>query len=188
MLLAALLLLSVGAWIRGRWGNLALGRIKRLTSATAFALLIALGVAVGLYGVDRIGELPVSPEPGSGQSINWESYSPDRLAELRQSGRTIFIDFTAAWCLSCQVNERVAFGSSEVQSKFAEMNIAPIKADWTSRDDNITRALASYGRNSVPLYVLYLSGATTPVILPEVLTPGVVLEALNSIENKPSAL
>jgi len=188
MLLAALLLLSFGAWLRGRWGNLALGRIKRLTSAAAFAFLITLGLAVGLYGIDRTEKQPGSSDSSIGQGIKWESYSPDRLSELRRSGRIILIDFTAAWCLSCQVNERVAFGSDEVQNKFAELNVAAVKADWTSRDENITRALAAHGRNSVPLYVLYYPGVATPVILPEILTPGIVLKELNSIANQPSAM
>ncbi len=188
MLLAALLLLSFGAWLRGRWGNLALGRIKRLTSAAAFAFLITLGLTVGLYGIDRTERRPDTSDSIIGQGIKWESYSPDRLSELRQSGRIIFVDFTAAWCLSCQVNERVAFGSDEVQNKFAELNVAAIKADWTSRDENITRALAAHGRNSVPLYILYYPGVATPVILPEILTPGIVLKELNSIANKPSTM
>ena len=94
----------------------------------------------------------------------------------------MFIDFTAAWCLSCQVNEKVAFSSAEVQRAFAGKGIAAFKADWTNRDPLITQALAEFGRNSVPLYVLYPSGMKgNPILLPEILTPGIVLEALESV-------
>jgi thiol:disulfide interchange protein DsbD len=67
----------------------------------------------------------------------------------------VFVDFTAAWCLSCQVNERVALEVESVRKRFAELNVVAIKADWTARSDEITRALAAYGRNSVPLYLLF---------------------------------
>ena len=91
----------------------------------------------------------------------------------------MFLDFTAAWCLSCQVNEKVAFSSEEVQNEFARRGIATVRADWTTHDETITKALATFGRNSVPLYVLYAPGKD-PVLLPEIITPGIVLEALRN--------
>jgi len=113
--------------------------------------------------------------------IAWQPYTAARLDTLREEGRPVFIDFTAAWCLSCQVNERVAFGSSDVQKRFNDLGVQALKADWTSRSEEITRALAGYGRNSVPLYILYGPGKD-PIILPEILTPGIVMEALNRID------
>ena len=96
----------------------------------------------------------------------------------------MFIDFTAAWCLSCQVNEKIALGDETVQQKIREMEVVTLKADWTSRDVEITNALAAFGRNSVPLYVLFPPGSNDPVLLPEIITPGIVLEALEEIGNK----
>jgi thiol:disulfide interchange protein DsbD len=91
----------------------------------------------------------------------------------------VFVDFTAAWCLSCQVNEAVALDNGAVRSRFAELGIVALKADWTGQDEAIGRALAALGRASVPLYALYVPGKDAPVILPEILTPAIVLRYLN---------
>ena len=97
---------------------------------------------------------------------------------LSAQGRPVFVDFTASWCLSCQVNERVALGQPEVQKAFADANVVLLKADWTREDDAITQALTALGRSGVPAYALYVPGESTPTLLPEVLTPGIVTDAL----------
>jgi thiol:disulfide interchange protein DsbD len=121
--------------------------------------------------------------------IAWEVFSEERVAELVAQGKPVFVDFTADWCLSCKVNERVAFSSKEVQAKFKELGIVALKADWTLRDEKIARALAKYGRNSIPLYVLY-SGGPKPVtqLLPEVLSPGIILEAFSKATRENAVL
>ena len=118
-------------------------------------------------------------------STNLVSRHPDRLAwseaeVSRQlaAGRTVFIDFTAAWCLTCQVNERVVLSQPEIQAAFREKNIAFLVADWTRRDPAITAALQKYGREGVPTYVILRPDGSAPVLLPEILTPGLVLDAL----------
>jgi len=88
------------------------------------------------------------------------------------------VDFTASWCLSCQVNERVALGQPEVQKAFQDGNVALLRADWTSYDGAITQALTALGRSGVPAYALYTPGQAEPTLLPEVLTPGTVTDAL----------
>ena len=89
------------------------------------------------------------------------------------------MDFTAAWCLTCQVNERVAFENPQVRKKFKELNAVLMKADWTNRNSEITDLLASFGKNSIPFYVVYPQNPRkTPIILPELITPGIVLKAL----------
>jgi thiol:disulfide interchange protein DsbD len=110
---------------------------------------------------------------------------PDRLAwsegeASRQlaAGRTVFIDFTAAWCLTCQVNERVVLSKPEIQAAFREKNVAFLVADWTRRDPAITSALQKYGREGVPTYVILRPDGSAPVLLPEILTPKLVLESL----------
>jgi thiol:disulfide interchange protein DsbD len=90
----------------------------------------------------------------------------------------VFVDFTASWCLSCQVNERVALRSVEVEQAFHSANVALLKADWTRQDPVITKALAAMGRDGVPVYALYTPGQSTPQLLPQVLTPGIVIDAL----------
>ena len=117
----------------------------------------------------------------SGDGLDWLKFDPDHVAELIESGQPVFIDFTAAWCLSCQVNEKVAFGSEKVRQRITDLGVTTFKADWTKRDDEITRALAEYGRNSVPLYVLHTDGGEE-IILPEIITPEIILDALNKID------
>ena len=91
--------------------------------------------------------------------------------------------FTAAWCLTCQVNKRVALNDSQVVEQFKNQGVIPVQADWTSRNPEITEALAELGRNSVPLYVLYSGGPkNNPKILPELITPDLVLNALKNVD------
>jgi thiol:disulfide interchange protein len=111
----------------------------------------------------------------------WEPFSPERVSQLRASGRVVFVDFTAAWCLTCQVNERAVLSSDRVVDRLRQANVATVKADWTQKDETITRALAEHGRQGVPLYVLYVPGAAAPVLLPEVLTEDLVLDALSRL-------
>ena len=108
---------------------------------------------------------------------NAESYSADRLEKLRADGRPVFIDATAAWCLTCKVNERGALSSDVVKQAFAEKNIAVLVADWTNEDAEITKLLGQFGRNGVPLY-LYYPPQSEPKILPQLLTPTNILQAL----------
>lgn len=185
IVLGALLLLGLAGWIYGRWGNLAMPAKTRAVASTLAALITIGTVAIALSSVDTYAMNPGSADAAyTGEGIEWESFTPDYLEQLKQEGKTVFLDFTAAWCLSCQVNERVAFSSEEVQNKFEELDIVALKADWTSRNETITKALASYGRNSVPLYVFYPGGNNQqPVILPEIITPGIVLDALETENN-----
>jgi len=184
-MLVGLLVLGVGGWVFGRWGGLSSSGGLRLVAYSISLMLVLAGIGIGLAGTSMFGVQAVTVSSKSDGLIQWEKFSPQRVEELKEAGKPFFVDFTAAWCLSCQVNEKVAFGSREVQEKFADLGVTAIKADWTSRDESITRALAEFGRNSVPLYVLYGSDRSTePVLLPEIITPGIVLDALQSIENK----
>ncbi|HTC39792.1 MAG TPA: thioredoxin family protein, partial [Steroidobacteraceae bacterium] len=109
----------------------------------------------------------------------WQPYSATRVAELSAAGRPLLVNFTASWCLTCMVNERNAFSDSAVQEIFRDKKVTLMKGDWTNRDPAITKALAAFGRAGVPLYVVYNGkpGATEPVVLPQILTAGVVQSA-----------
>lgn len=187
-LMGVLLLLSVAAWVYGRWGSVSASGKSKFVGRTAAVLVMVLAVALGNFG------LTSAPAPGStlmseSGGIPWQEFSQSRLSDLRSDGHPVFIDFTASWCLSCQVNERVALSTDEVTQKFDDLGVVPLKADWTSRSDDITQALAAFGRNSVPLYVLYGPGPDSePILLPEIITPGIVLDALNELDSQHSEL
>lgn len=182
--LAGLLLLALGLWLRARFA--AYERPPRTRSlAHGVALVLALlGLATGLLARGTSGDAAgVANAAGERDlyGIAWRDYSAATLAELRAVGTPVFVDFTAAWCLTCKVNEHVVFSSAEIRAAFAIRDVAMLRADWTSRDDEITRALASFGRSGVPLYVLYGGAGDRPQVLPSVLTRGIVLDALAKI-------
>lgn len=137
----------------------------------------------------------LAPPASSGANVSgptgeiaWEPFTPERVAALRDEGRPVFINFTAAWCLSCQVNDRVALRSASVRRAFADAGVALLKADWTTRDAVITNALRAFGRTAVPLYVLYPSDeAAPPEVLPAILTPGIVLDAIGRADGESMA-
>ena len=104
-----------------------------------------------------------------------------RVSQTLAQGKPEFIDFTAAWCLTCQVNERVALRRTEVSSAFKENRIAAFKADWTDRNNSIADAIARYGRAGIPLCVFYKGRSPDPQFLPEILTPRIVLDALSAV-------
>ncbi len=102
------------------------------------------------------------------------------------AGQPVFVDFTASWCLSCQVNERVALDRPEVMQAFAAANVALFRADWTREDPAITQALTALGRSGVPVYALYAPGQAESQLLPQVLTPGIVMDALAKLPKSSS--
>jgi DsbC/DsbD-like thiol-disulfide interchange protein/cytochrome c biogenesis protein CcdA len=108
----------------------------------------------------------------------WEPYSAQKVAALAAAGKPVFVDFTAAWCVTCQVNERVVLSRADVMTAFRDRGVTLVRADWTRRDPEIARALAALGRSGVPAYVLYKPGRA-PHVLPELLTPQRVLDALD---------
>jgi len=176
-LLASLTFVALGTWVLGRWpAAVARGRARLVTRAIAgAAFLLAVGTA---YRGSR-----AEPPAPTRTETTWEPFGDgSTILAHRRSGRPVFVDFTAAWCISCQVNERVVLATPRVVGAFRERDVALVKADWTRRDPEITRALASFGRSGVPLYVLYPPDPTgEPELLPAVLTQGLVLEALDRV-------
>jgi len=163
-LVFGLVLVAMAAWVYGRFAKPA-GRI------VAAALLLA---GVGL-GWPKSAPVPVA---GAGYSVKWEHWSPEAVTAARAAGRTVYVDFTARWCATCQTNKAAVFSSSEVLAEFGRRNVLLLKADWTSKDPAITTELAKWNRSAVPFNLIYAPGQAEPVILPELLTPGRVLEAL----------
>ncbi|HWL75588.1 MAG TPA: thioredoxin family protein, partial [Burkholderiaceae bacterium] len=123
----------------------------------------------------------LAPGTRSTADAGWIEYSPEKLAQLRNEGKAVFVDFTAAWCVTCQLNKRVALRADTVKARFAADNVVLMRADWTNRDEKITQALAQFGRNGVPLYVVY-DRRGEAAVLPELLTEGIVLTALDKVK------
>jgi thiol:disulfide interchange protein/DsbC/DsbD-like thiol-disulfide interchange protein len=172
-LLAAFLLLAIAGWFLGRWPA------QRWATVVAGLILVAVialcAIAPGKLAL--ASETLAPPETHGG----WQPWSAEAVSSYQAQGRLVFVDFTASWCLSCQVNERVALGQPEVMQAFKDGNVILLKADWTRHDEAITQALTALGRSGVPAYALYAPGENSPQLLPEVLTPGIVTDALRKL-------
>lgn len=176
--LAGLVLIAFAGWVY-QVSRTAGGRWRRLATASVVALGVA---AIGAAALDSLVDTRAAARAARADDGAWEPFSPQRLAELRAAGTPVFLNVTAAWCLTCLVNERVALRSAAVTDAFARKGVVRLKADWTTRDPAITRVLGSFGRNGVPLYLLYPPGAATePTVLPQILTEGVVVDATEKI-------
>jgi thiol:disulfide interchange protein/DsbC/DsbD-like thiol-disulfide interchange protein len=184
--LAGIVLIAFASWL-----HQALGGVRALWRRTATLTVAALlpALIVGVTALGPLGAGTRSPAPGvaAATGVGWEPFSPERLAALRASGKPVFVNFTAAWCVTCLVNERVALRSAAVADVFAKKGVVALKADWTTRDPVISQVLGSLGRSGVPLYVLYPPGAAagpgtgTPTVLPQILTEGAVIDAIDKI-------
>lgn len=178
LLLGAFFFLALGCWVFGKWGTpMKSKRVRQASYAISatFFLLAALGLQQALAWEETSPTVAESKNP----SNVWETFTPEKFAALRQQGTPVFIDFTAKWCLVCQANHMV-LSTGKVNDKFASLGIVRMKADWTKHDPAITEELKKFERNSVPLYVFYASGENSaPVVLPQLLTPDAVLQALS---------
>jgi thiol:disulfide interchange protein len=189
-LLTAFLLLGIAGWVLGRWP-------ARLPATATAVVILVLAVAAPVYAVRtfaaQISSVAATQSGGarSDHTRAWQPFTPDVVAQYQAQGRPVFVDFTADWCLSCQVNERVVLERPEVLNRLQDGKIALVRADWTRHDEDIARALATLGRSSVPTYALYPGTPGAPArVLPEVLTTNTVLDALKALpdaETTPTA-
>ena len=170
-----LLLIALGLWA---WQTMRSGGARGwgIASVASIAAALVVGWPIVATSASDAGANTGKRLAADGP---WQEYSPARVAELVASGRTVFVDFTAAWCVTCQVNKRLVLNTDAVQNVFARRNVALLQADWTRRDPAIGAALAALGRDGVPVYVFYRPGKE-PLLLPEVLTKQHILDAVDT--------
>ncbi len=169
--LASVLIAAIAAWIFGRFAGFNQPASKRTKGKIAAALVFALSLYVAYDASQKRA-------PASTTDIR------DVIAAHRAEGKDVFVDFTAEWCLTCKVNERVAIKTDEVQNAFKENNIEFVIGDWTNKDASIAAVLEEHGRAGVPLYLLYPADQSKPAVMLKegILTPGDILEAIESIK------
>jgi thiol:disulfide interchange protein DsbD len=126
-----------------------------------------LAFAIG-PNVFRLEETAPSNSTGAAQALTWQAWVPGRVDAELAAGKPVFVDFTAAWCITCQYNKKTTLANAEVLADFSAKKVTLLRADWTRRDPAISLALSSLGRSGVPVYVIYQSGQA-PVVMSEIL-------------------
>ncbi len=182
--LGAAIVVALAAWLAGAaqrasaLGRRPLALVASAAVLAAGAIFAAVGPGYALAGTEGAAATASKAE------VPYEPYSPARLAELRAEGRPVFVNYTAAWCVSCQVNDRLAISTKGVAEAMKAGNAVYLKADWTRKDADIAAELARFGRAGVPLYLVYGADGSDGVILPSILTEGIVVKALNKAAAK----
>ena len=176
-----LLVISVACWMKGAFVVPTVSAVKRIV------VLVLMLLSVIGSGVYFIGDKFQSAKIASADSQirgDWQPFTPERLQTELEQGRIVFVDFTAAWCLTCKFNEASVLEAQDVREAFQRHGIVKLKADWTNGDPVITKLLQQFGRPGVPLYVLYPAKNEEPIVFPEVLTKGMVLEKLEIVARR----
>ena len=170
-LLGVLVALAFGLWAAGRIDS---GRIARAAWSTAGLALVAVALAWALPTWREAS----AAVPATSADARWQPWSAERVAALNAEGRAVFVDFTAAWCVTCQVNKRTTLSNASVLADLEARQVVLLRADWTRRDAAISAELARLGRNGVPVYAIYKPGQALPTLLPELLSPQAIRDAL----------
>ena len=179
-----LLVISVACWMKGAFVLPGASGAKR---SVVLALMLVLVLGSGIYfigGKFRSTNIALADSRLRG---DWQAFTPERLQTELDQGHSVFVDFTAAWCITCKFNEANVLESAEVRDAFQRHAIVKLKADWTNGDPAITKLLQRFGRPGVPLYVLYPGKNEEPIVFPEVLTKGMVLEKLQTAARRVAA-
>jgi thiol:disulfide interchange protein DsbD len=171
IVLAAFVAFALAAWLWTVTRDLSVGGRGFGTVAAMLVLLASL------YGLSTLRGA-AAPPPATSATANAKPFTPERLASLRASGKPVFVDATAAWCITCLVNEQAVLSRPDIKAAFSDRHVEYLIADWTNRNDTITKMLGENGRSGVPLYLYYAPGADKPVILPQILTESGVLDAM----------
>src|SRR6266487_2889082 len=172
-----LLVISVAFWMKGVFVVPTTSVAKR---SIVLVIMLVLVLASGIYFIgDKFHSANVA-SAGSQLRGDWQAFTPERLQTELEQGHTVFVDFTAAWCLTCKFNEASVLESQDVRDAFKRHAIVKLKADWTNGDPVITKLLQQFGRPGVPLYVLYPGKSGEPIVFPELLTKSMILDKLET--------
>jgi thiol:disulfide interchange protein DsbD len=169
-----LLLLSLGLLA---WALRQSGRAKTIFTIISIAASAISISATWQFGLKTDDAAAVTSNGSPTQDGDWQTWSEPAVQAALKEGKPVFVDFTAAWCITCQVNKKTTLTNAEVEAAFAAKQVRLLRADWTRRDPAITQALQALGRSGVPVYVLYAPGKPA-LVLTEILTPGEVLKAV----------
>lgn len=143
---------------------------SRRVSAAAITLLAFVAAFTSVQTVEPTTEQNAAPDS------QWQAFTPDLIQQARAAGRAVFVDYTAAWCITCQVNKKLVLDTEPVQALFKQHNVLLVRADWTHHDPAITQALERLGRNSLPVYAWYAAGNPQPELLPQLLQTRMIRE------------
>jgi thiol:disulfide interchange protein DsbD len=172
-----LLVISLACWMKGAFVLPTSSTAKRSVVLVLMLVLVLGGGTYFVGGKFRSTNVALADSRLRG---DWQAFTPERLQAELEQGHSVFVDFTAAWCLTCKFNEANVLESAEVREAFQRYATVKLKADWTNGDPAITKLLQKFGRPGVPLYVLYPGKNEEPIVFPEVLTKGMVLEKLQT--------
>jgi thiol:disulfide interchange protein DsbD len=176
-----LLVISVACWMKGAFVVPTASAVKR---AVVLVLMLLLVIGSGVYFIgDKFQSAKIASLDSQIRG-DWQPFTPERLQTELEQGRTVFVDFTAAWCLTCKFNEASVLEAQDVREAFQRHGIVKLKADWTNGDPVITKLLQHFGRPGVPLYVLYPAKNEEPIVFPEVLTKGMLLDKLETVARR----
>ena len=179
-----LLVTAIACWIKGAFLLPISSTKTRFVALAAIVILLVTGGAYFIGDKFRSSKMIAGATERGG---DWQNFSPERLQDALQQGRSVFVDFTAAWCLTCKFNESSVLESAAVRDAFQRRGVVKMKADWTNGDPAITKLLQQFGRPGVPLYVLYPGKSEEPIVFPELLTKGIILDKLETISPKVAA-
>ena len=178
----SLVLIALGCWIYGRWALPHKPARTQNIARLLTLLAVAGGLWLGLPGASaKRSHAEESVNLQDPDALHWETWSPEKVAALRAAKQPVYIDFTASWCWTCQVNKRV-YTDTGLRALFKQHHVATLKADWSDENETIRLALEALGKRAVPVNVLYIPGAAEPFILDELLTVGNVTAALKKLE------
>lgn len=179
-MLAAAVVVAFGAWLAGVAQRRAAAGGRAAVTGLAAVAVAALAVASVIWPAYDEAAAATEGASSVAATVPYEPYTPERLAALQAEGKPVFVNYTAAWCVTCQVNDKVALSTEGVAEALKRTGAVYLKADWTKKDAQIAAELASHGRAGVPLYLVYGVSGGQPKVLPQLLTEGAVVHALET--------